>query len=119
MSALERLSRRLSEKCSQIDLRSVAQSMSPCAGDGASDSASGRSAVRMAKRRIGEYSPAGTLDKKLAACLTSLLDRLPREGARAVAKDILDCNDDDEKLYEVYYNLFVNLLLPSESHASC
>ena len=121
MSRLERLSRRLTQKRSQVEVRPATTSTSPGAGDGAINptparSPDGQSDIRKAKKRISAYTPSGKHDKKLASCLNAFLNRLPRDGARAVANDILDCGEDDEKLYEVFFNLFMNLLLPSESY---
>lgn len=71
--------------------------------------------ITRAKERVLAYklSPERR-DKTLRRCLNSFLVYLPREGAARVAADILECGDDDDKLFAVFHRLRAGVLVPSK-----
>ncbi|OJJ43568.1 hypothetical protein ASPZODRAFT_28230 [Penicilliopsis zonata CBS 506.65] len=65
-----------------------------------------------AKARITSYKPARRAnDDKLQDCLRCFIDILPADGQESIARDIADCQT-DEDLWRVYHNLLTGLLLP-------
>lgn len=67
-----------------------------------------------AKQVIRIYSSTDKEDEKLGVCLDAFLDHLPEAGARAVANDIIRCENDHQKLFEVFEDLRTSLLIPSK-----
>ena len=69
-----------------------------------------------ARSRIDRYNGIlGKKDDKLQKCLYAFIDFLPPDGRESIARDILNCPDDeDEKLFDVFENLSTALLYPSE-----
>lgn len=69
----------------------------------------------LAKGRIDRYAPTrGMDDRLLARCLRAFIDFLPEGGRESIARDIIDCGDDDDKLFGVFYSLYSALLSRSK-----
>ncbi|PGH11310.1 hypothetical protein AJ79_04926 [Helicocarpus griseus UAMH5409] len=71
--------------------------------------------IKSAKQKINAYFPTGKQDEKLPACLNAFLDYLPETGCKSVAKDVLQCGDDSEMLFEVFENLYTSFLVPMKA----
>jgi hypothetical protein len=67
------------------------------------------------KARIDRYLPLiGLDDNKLIPCLHAFINFLPPAGRASIATDILNCGNDDKKLFQVFENLSTALLYPSK-----
>lgn len=66
-----------------------------------------------AASRLEQYVPQQKDDERLKACLLAFLQWLPEGGRESLARDILQCNT-DEDLYKVFLNLRTGLLYTSK-----
>lgn len=60
----------------------------------------------------------GQKDKKLVRCLHAFIDLLPPGGRKSVARDVINCGNDDSRLFGVFDNLCIALLYPSKFNYS-
>ncbi|KAJ9296811.1 hypothetical protein DTO271G3_5010 [Paecilomyces variotii] len=62
--------------------------------------------ARRAKENINQYKCIPSLDdEKLVPCMIALLDYLPEGGRESIARDILSCESNEKKLYDVFENI--------------
>lgn len=67
-----------------------------------------------AKSRLKQYAPAGRPNEELLVSgLRASLDLFPEPGTINLARDILQC-DDDNVLHEHFQYLYYSLFVPSE-----
>lgn len=71
--------------------------------------------ARRAKEKINQYEYIPSLDdEKLVPCMIALLDYLPEGGRESIARDILGCESNKKKLYDVFQNIRSCLLFASK-----
>ncbi|KAJ9391484.1 hypothetical protein DTO063F5_1094 [Paecilomyces variotii] len=77
--------------------------------------------ARRAKEKINQYECIPFLDdEKLVPCMIALLDYLPEGGRESTARDILSCEGNKKKLYDVFQNICSCLLfaMKAAGHSS-